>query len=80
MAKKDKTKQGRLVSLAEGYAEGKAIRGKVPRESHGGWKPATDRRDPIDLLVESSQERVVELLPIRYGRIWVGFASDLETD
>ena len=41
----------------------------MPRASHSGWKAPRDRPDPIDLLVESSQGRLPELLPIRYGRM-----------
>ena len=70
LAKKEKKKnKEEVVSLAERYAQGKGIRKKVPRESHGAWKPSSDRRDPVDLLIESSQGRVPELVPIRYGRM-----------
>lgn len=49
--------------------EGKAIRLAVPLESHATWQASANRRDPIDLLIESSVGRVPELLPIRYGRM-----------
>jgi uncharacterized protein (DUF2252 family) len=49
--------------------EGKAMRLAVPLASHAQWQPPSNRRDPIDLLVESSIGRVPELLPIRYGRM-----------
>ncbi len=55
--------------LAERRAAGKALRDKVPRASHGYWKPDSDRLDPIILLEESSQGRLPELVPIRYGRM-----------
>jgi len=41
----------------------------VPRTSHAGWKAPEDRRDPIDLLIESNQGRVLELIPTRFGRM-----------
>jgi uncharacterized protein (DUF2252 family) len=53
----------------ERAAEGKAARAKVPRESHAGWYPPSDRRDPVDLLEEQATSRVPELVPIRYGRM-----------
>ena len=49
--------------------EGKAMRLAVPLASHAQWQAPANRRDPIDLLVESSIGRVPELLPIRYGRM-----------
>ena len=48
---------------------GKARREQMPRADHGNWTPAPDRRDPIEILEESSQGRVPELVPIRYGRM-----------
>jgi uncharacterized protein (DUF2252 family) len=48
---------------------GKALREQTPRAAHGAWKPASDRRDPIDVLEASSMGRVPELIPIRYGRM-----------
>ncbi|MDD1633946.1 MAG: DUF2252 domain-containing protein, partial [Methylococcaceae bacterium] len=49
--------------------ECKAMRLEVPLASHAQWQAPANRRDPIDLLVESSIGRVPELLPIRYGRM-----------
>ncbi|HUO51609.1 MAG TPA: DUF2252 domain-containing protein [Gemmatimonadaceae bacterium] len=51
------------------YAAGKALRAKVPRESHAAWAPAPARPDPVRMLEQSSEGRVPELLPIRYGRM-----------
>jgi uncharacterized protein (DUF2252 family) len=59
----------RLRTLAERYALGKALREKVPRGRHAGWQPPSRRRDPIDILIESSTGRIPSLLPIRYGRM-----------
>jgi uncharacterized protein (DUF2252 family) len=53
----------------ERRAEGKALREAVPRTSHAGWKAPEDRRDPIDLLIESNQGRMTELIPTRFGRM-----------
>ena len=50
-------------------ARGKVARKEVPRRSHGGAVLAPDRRDPIDVLEEQAASRVVDLVPIRYGRM-----------
>lgn len=50
-------------------AAGKALRDRVPRQSHAGWEPPASRRDPIDILKESNQNRLAQLIPIRYGRM-----------
>jgi hypothetical protein len=45
------------------------LRDATPRAAHGGWKPPKDRRDPIELLRESNEGRMPELIPIRFGRM-----------
>ena len=60
---------GQYLSADERRAEGKALRDAVPRASHGGWKLPKDRRDPIELLLESNEGRVPQLIPIRFGRM-----------
>ena len=49
--------------------QGKALRKKVPRSSHGEWAPAADRPDPIGILQAQDAGRVQRLLPIKYGRM-----------
>lgn len=56
-------------SRDERIAAGKALRDRVPRQSHAGWEPPANRRDPIEILKASNQDRLVELVPIRYGRM-----------
>ncbi len=56
-------------SPEERAAVGKAARKKVPRSSHGEWKPAARRRDPVKVLEDQAKSRVQELVPIRYGRM-----------
>jgi len=53
----------------ERVARGRQARDRVPRTSHGAWKPAADRPDPIALLEEQAASRVPDLVPIRYGRM-----------
>jgi uncharacterized protein (DUF2252 family) len=60
---------GGHVSADERRALGKALRDATPRAAHGGWKPHEDRRDPIELLHESNDDRIPALIPIRFGRM-----------
>lgn len=56
-------------SWDERYAAGKALREQCPRGSHGQWKPAADRPDPVDLVLRSERGRIQDLLPLRHGRM-----------
>jgi uncharacterized protein (DUF2252 family) len=58
-------------TAAERAARGKAVRTELPRSAHAAWEPASDRKDPVDLLEEQAQTRLPELGPIRYGRMLV---------
>ena len=58
-------------TAAERAARGKEARAVAPRSGHGEWEPASDRRDPVELLEEQAATRVPELVPIRYGRMLV---------
>ena len=53
----------------ERRSAGKALRDKVSRGAHGGWKPEHGRADPVDLLIKSNEGRLAELIPIRFGRM-----------
>ena len=57
------------VSADERRAAGKALRDATPRAAQGGWKAREDRRDPIEVLHESNEGRMPELIPIRFGRM-----------
>ena len=59
----------KVVPLAERLVQGKFIRNVVSRKDHAFWQPASDRFDPIDILEKSSEGRIPELIPIRYGRM-----------
>lgn len=48
---------------------GKALRQQAPLDSHAYWTSAADRPDPLTLLQAQDQGRLVELLPIKYGRM-----------
>ncbi|MFZ3474205.1 DUF2252 domain-containing protein [Streptomyces sp. 4.24] len=58
-----------MTSPTERARRGRAARKRVTRTSHGRWTAAADRPDPLDVLERQAADRVVELLPIRYGRM-----------
>lgn len=58
-------------SVERKLEEGKALRELVPREAHAEWTPPSSRRDPIDILIESNEGRLAELVPIRHSRMVV---------
>ena len=57
------------LSADERAAKGKALRDAVPRASQAGWTPPKGRRDPVELTLASNEGRMVQLLPIRHGRM-----------
>jgi len=59
------------ATTSESVQAGKAARGPVPRGRHREFEPGADRSDPVDVLERQSQNRVPELVPIRYGRMLV---------
>jgi uncharacterized protein (DUF2252 family) len=58
-----------MMTANDRNGAGKALRDRVPRTAHAGWKAPANRRDPVAVLIQSSQGRVPELIPIRYGRM-----------
>jgi uncharacterized protein (DUF2252 family) len=68
-AKADEAGAADFRSPAERMEAGRALRERVPRQSHLGWKAPPRRPDPIRLLIDSSKGRIPALLPIRYGRM-----------
>ena len=56
-------------SVEERVAKGKKYRDKAPVASHTGWKPASDRPDPVALLEEQNLTREQDLVPVRHGRM-----------
>src|SRR5262245_12019815 len=58
-----------MPSRKEILAKGKSLRERCPRRSHGEWKQARNRPDPLALLEASNKGRVPELIPIRWGRM-----------
>ena len=58
-----------LLPVAERRRAGQNLRHVVPRSRHAEWSPPADRRDPREILQETSRHRISSLLPIRYGRM-----------
>ena len=67
--RKSAARRFEIRSREKGLAVGRVLRGSVPRSRHGAWKPHAKRRNPIDILEESNQDRLKDLVPIRYGRM-----------
>ena len=72
---------------AERYAMGESLRQKCPRSSHADWKPGHDRSDPVQLIEESDKGRILQLVPLRHGRMlelpftfYRGAALNMATD
>ena len=42
---------------------------QVPFSAQADWKPAANRRDPIEILIDQGKSRIQELLPVRYARM-----------
>jgi uncharacterized protein (DUF2252 family) len=63
--------QTHIMKLNERLAKGKALREAASRKAQAEWKPPAERPDPVDILIENSQGRMEELIPIRYGRMMV---------
>ena len=58
-------------TVEERRARGKELRKRTPPSSHGDWKPAADRPDPVELLAEQDARREPDLVPVRHGRMAV---------
>ena len=56
-------------SRDERIAAGRALREKLPRSEHAAWTPPAKGRDPIAILEKSNEDRLQDLVPIRYGRM-----------
>ncbi|MGZ4560213.1 MAG: DUF2252 domain-containing protein [Mycobacteriaceae bacterium] len=59
--------QADRMSRADSVARGRDARALAPLESHAEFAPGS--RDPIGLLLEQDKTRVLELVPIRHGRM-----------
>ncbi|MFI2436887.1 DUF2252 domain-containing protein [Streptomyces sp. NPDC018693] len=58
-----------MTTPADRADQGRLARKRVPRSGHALWLPPVDRADPVAVLERQGQDRLPELLPIRYGRM-----------
>jgi uncharacterized protein (DUF2252 family) len=63
--------QSHIKNLNQRLENGRKLRQVTSRKVQAEWKPPADRRDAVDLLIESSQGREEALIPIRYGQMMV---------
>lgn len=63
--------QVRRSSVTERQAIGKSARKAHPRTTLGKWQPASQRPNPVSILLEQEATRVSELVPIRHSRMAV---------
>jgi uncharacterized protein (DUF2252 family) len=68
-SKRSRAAAARHRTRSEQVARGKAARREVPRSSQAEYEPSADRPDPVELLERQSATRVLDLVPIRYGRM-----------
>jgi len=58
-----------VLPISERRQAGQALRKVVPRSLHASWKAPSNRRDPVQTLIDTDRHRLSHLLPIRYGRM-----------
>src|SRR6187397_2595478 len=58
-------------SVDDRKARGREAQQRTPASSHSGWRPSTDRSDPVGLLEEQNVTREPDLVPVRHGRMMV---------
>ena len=56
-------------SRSERHNDGKKLRDVIPRSSHAEWKPPFNRADVVSSLEESNQDRLTDLIPLRFARM-----------
>src|SRR5690242_16262289 len=61
--------KAKRTSVEERMAAGKALRQKVPHDGHAAFRPAANRRDPVDILLAQAKTRLPFLVPIRHARM-----------
>ncbi len=59
------------ASVDDRSARGREARDRTAAESHGWWRPAQDRPDPVALLERQNKTRELDLVPVRHGRMMV---------
>ena len=57
------------LSIENRRERGRSLRKIVHRVDQCEWKPAKNRPNPVDLLVDAASDRMHELLPIKWARM-----------
>lgn len=57
------------LPMDERRAAGKALRNKIPRESHGEWSRRSDFPGPVEIIMETNKGRQPQLVPLRMARM-----------
>jgi len=63
--------QTHTLPLKERIERGRALRERCPRRSQSEWSAPAHRRDPVEILIEQGEQRLSNLLPLRYARMKV---------
>jgi uncharacterized protein (DUF2252 family) len=58
-----------VLPIAERRNIGRQLRKIVPRSQHAAWRPAANRRDPVQMLVDNGRHLLSHLAPLRYQRM-----------
>src|SRR5262245_32998619 len=59
------------LTVTERRDRGRSLRKTVPREAHANWKASDGRTSPVDILELQAASRLLDLVPVRYGRMLV---------
>ena len=60
----------RRIALRPSAAlKARPLRDVVPRAEHSGWSPPKERPDPVEIVLAANEGRVLDLVPIRHGRM-----------
>jgi uncharacterized protein (DUF2252 family) len=59
------------LSVEDRRARGEQAASQTPVSAHAKWRPATNRPDPVELLVVQDATREADLVPVRHGRMMV---------
>jgi uncharacterized protein (DUF2252 family) len=65
------TTEQSYVSVEDRQARGQQAAKQVPVSAQAGWRPGTDRADPVELLAAQNTTREADLVPVRHGRMMV---------
>ena len=65
------TTEQSYVSVEDRQARGEEAAKQVPVSAQAGWRPATNRSDPVELLIAQNVTREADLVPVRHGRMMV---------